>query len=690
MKIVHTASGKAYHLIPGTQLEIERPNLFFNEYGEQSLPVDLPDTDLNRQLTGYPDLLANLRKPVAGLECSIHDGDFFVHARQALLGMKRGEKITTSFYLNEGAFLSRIQDVPLPGIFGEETIPGVRTVAEGIAFCSGLMDGGNPHYGIFPVVHEGDAAYAYDKMLNKLEYDNDTTSYKLWNAVDRTLSEGEGDNARHTHYPAGCFITPFIRAVYLLRRVLKHFGYELNENLLTSVEPFKSMVFVNNTADALLGGTIRVGQLVPDITCSELIDLFRKKFCCEFYSDETTMTVGVIFMKDLAVQQPDIDLSDCLTGTLDIEFATYKRLVLKPREVHRYGDSESLEEFGGLSAVRSMYPTAYYSDYYGGFYRHRYNGEGDKEERLCTDVLPYDDGGNQEAYEVEIPETLCPEVEYGVPGVTSLSRAPYIGGIRYLNSKLVKTTSAGDEEQEEDANELKAMLLLVYWNLSQNYNGNYIKKDAVGGLHARNYGYITGTIGNVGESVDLYEYSLCYNGAKGIYSMFWREFDTLLRNALHKVTAELYITQAKKHRVSPFKPVCIDGVKLLPDVLRYTVGAADVPVESSFYSANLQAPIAYGEKAEEMGRTGYYWKWHSVETEISEDAFTAAGGVYPSDFPFIAVTGGYISPPRPTREQYEAGGRYHGHTSYVAEYDILAQKHVFRKVEWWLAAMKDV
>lgn len=28
MKIIHTASGKAYHLAPGTQLEIERPNLF--------------------------------------------------------------------------------------------------------------------------------------------------------------------------------------------------------------------------------------------------------------------------------------------------------------------------------------------------------------------------------------------------------------------------------------------------------------------------------------------------------------------------------------------------------------------------------------------------------------------------------------------------------------------------------------
>ena len=48
MKIINTASGLAYQLTSGTQLKVERPNLFFNEYGEQTFPLDLPDTDLNR------------------------------------------------------------------------------------------------------------------------------------------------------------------------------------------------------------------------------------------------------------------------------------------------------------------------------------------------------------------------------------------------------------------------------------------------------------------------------------------------------------------------------------------------------------------------------------------------------------------------------------------------------------------
>ena len=38
MKIVHS-SGKELKLNPGTVLEMERSNPFFNEYGEQSLAV---------------------------------------------------------------------------------------------------------------------------------------------------------------------------------------------------------------------------------------------------------------------------------------------------------------------------------------------------------------------------------------------------------------------------------------------------------------------------------------------------------------------------------------------------------------------------------------------------------------------------------------------------------------------------
>ena len=46
MKITNSKTGKSYQLIPGTQLEVERPNLFFNEWGfphEAAMRLSVPN-----------------------------------------------------------------------------------------------------------------------------------------------------------------------------------------------------------------------------------------------------------------------------------------------------------------------------------------------------------------------------------------------------------------------------------------------------------------------------------------------------------------------------------------------------------------------------------------------------------------------------------------------------------------------
>jgi hypothetical protein len=168
MKIVHTPSGKAYHLDPDTQLEVERTNPFFNDAGEQTLPLTLPDSDHNRAILGYPDALANIKKPGQNIDATISDGEYFTPCRQAILGAKRNEGIETSFYMNEGAFFSRIPDTGLSAVFAGESIPGVATVQQGIAFCRDLLFHRHDIFAIFPVLAKG-----YDdkttKWLNRVE-----------------------------------------------------------------------------------------------------------------------------------------------------------------------------------------------------------------------------------------------------------------------------------------------------------------------------------------------------------------------------------------------------------------------------------------------------------------------------------------------------------------------------------------
>lgn len=54
--------------------------------------------------------------------------------------------------MNEGAFLAKISDVSLKEIFGDEVIPEVSSIAEGINFCRSLITGTHPNYAIFPVL----------------------------------------------------------------------------------------------------------------------------------------------------------------------------------------------------------------------------------------------------------------------------------------------------------------------------------------------------------------------------------------------------------------------------------------------------------------------------------------------------------------------------------------------------------
>ena len=207
MKIVHKESGNAYQLDPGTRLEIERLNPYLSDYGEQSLPVTLPDTALNRELTGYPEQLANLKKPSASIDCMIEDGEYVLPCRQAILGAKREEGITTSFYMNEGSFYTRLNKVSLKEVFGDETVPDVDSVSGAIDFCRSLLDGSNAMFMIFPIMvangSNEDGSMRY-KLLNR--YDDAHGTMDFYNA--QPVTESVDDTV--VTLPAGCDMTPFV------------------------------------------------------------------------------------------------------------------------------------------------------------------------------------------------------------------------------------------------------------------------------------------------------------------------------------------------------------------------------------------------------------------------------------------------------------------------------------------------
>lgn len=121
MEIIHS-SGQAYELSPDTKIELTRTNPFFNEIGEQSLPVNIPASQRNTSLLGQPHRADRQQKIPASLDVSIRSGIFSLNARQVILSAQKNDEIQTSFYIRTGAFYEKIRDVTLVEIFKDKRI----------------------------------------------------------------------------------------------------------------------------------------------------------------------------------------------------------------------------------------------------------------------------------------------------------------------------------------------------------------------------------------------------------------------------------------------------------------------------------------------------------------------------------------------------------------------------------------
>lgn len=429
MKITNLEKGEDYNLKPDTQIQIERTNPFFNDYGEQSTPLELPASERNRRLLGFPDSFGR-RVKMQPTDVAIQDGEYFSQCRQVVLSAQYEGSISTSFYMNDGSFYSRIQNVKLKDIFKDEFIPGVTNVEEGIEFCRRLRTNESDEYGIFPVLLTDDSgvksglnykvlnAYGRDQVLKwskiypwwdfqfpaaqAFNPDIAEADCDFYNAVQRIEYV---DNIPITLTP-GYYISPFIRANYLLKRVFAYFGYTLQDNFFTRTDPFRKMVVVNNVMDVLVNGRIKISDLVPDCSCADFIAAFRKKFCCEFTSDEGKRTADVIFLRDALNAAPEEDLTRQVTQEPTLSYKSekdYKRVTLSPAEKVDTDLSDTFDDFDGM--VKSN-PGAYFNQEDGAFYKLGWSGNYEVLTKIGEASQDYNTGDKLEAKEIKVPEVI--------------------------------------------------------------------------------------------------------------------------------------------------------------------------------------------------------------------------------------------------------------------------------------------
>ena len=674
MKITN-ASGEDYDLPPGLTLEIERTNPFFNDYGEQSLPVTLPPTAKNRRLLSYPDDIRGLTKSSQRANVMLSHGAYAMRCRQAILSGNKSTGIETSFYLNTGAFYEKYQDVSLSDIFGEKTIP-FNSVADAIQFCKGLYTSYNEQFACFPVRLD-------DATLNQFRFRSTSGTPPVFVNEEATSMEVDG---KTIYLDPGYYITPFIRANYLLKEVLSYFGYTLLDNFFTETEPFKSMVFLNNNIDTLVKSEIRYVQIIPDCMVSTLLNMYRNLFCCEFIPDEVNRTIEIRLFDSVLADRPVTDLTPCMARSYTVDHpAKFRQLKLSANYVNAtqtFGTSlhsdlnrdNQVSNFKNLRELLLKHPDAEYDPLTGSFIRYGFRGIYEISQIVGYVTCDYYAGGVLETEEKKadctIPTTVLDKRRSDRESQTYLS--VFVGSGRALNSTIVmdseapaKESETGDDQAKDAKNEELPLM------------PSFVVRHSSGAFDQ-------GTTMNCDDQgTRLFDYILAHNGPDGLFERFWRNYDTLLRNSFLKVKVPLLLPETEKLQLSEYKKILLDGQELFPDKIRFIANKMEV-VESDFYTTKLYTPLSTAlPEAERLPVPSPYkwtphWELHSPDPTKQRVAF-------------VEESIAFYKPP--TAAQFYQGGRFHQRECPVLYYARTSTSGPVDPVEgtmtvWLTAALK--
>lgn len=618
MKIIQQHSGQPFQLFPDTTLEIERTNPFFNEYGETSLPATLPDTPYNRSLLGQSQSMAVKKKIDQKQDVIISEGVQSYPARMTVLSGKERESFSVSFAMSDGAMNSRLSATQLSDIFGDETIPGVTSVTEGVNFCRSLIDGSNPHYAIFPVLMDGDTDDTGKKTFRCLNnYGYQDTSGKwitapgatsdFYNAVVR--SELVDDVLMSI--PIGFDMTPFMKANYLLERIFAYLGYTINDNFFTQTPIFTQLVFLNNVRDTLINGSIRLRQLLPPVMASTIINLYRKKFCCEFIPDEVTKTISIKLFNEAITEPVSIDLSSFLDARPEVTFPDkYKQLIIASE--NSVAPLTEKETFNSAAELFSKYPAATYDPLTGSFVRKGFQELTELTEIVATSSMRYYEGGNLATEEITVPDSL-PLLELNPYLNNSYEGAPahflYIGSSQLLNSKMLTSATSQTEVTDTDTSSGESLKpILAFYDNAYQLNGYTYPHGTISNKVIHYPANYIPYVGFGSWQTRLSDYALTYYGDDGIFERFYRKYDTMLRNSMHTVKASLLPPPAIKNTLPPCQKVLLNGQELFINTFKYSLGVGYDPLQSEFFTIRSYEPVLQAKTIDQLSSSSNY-KW---------------------------------------------------------------------------------
>jgi hypothetical protein len=572
------------------KITVERTNPLLNDQGSLSLTYPIKRTPNNDYLLGFPHKYSRKAKYDIKTDVNIRAGLLNENATLQMTSVD-SDQIEATFLLYESTFYAKIKEVTLPTVFegverwfDAETVPVATRIANIVATLQTMISR-NPVYDydkdftIFPVTNSLDIENATDFGAIDL-VPISVSRLNLINAVKYTASGVEliasnsftvkDDDNNQIAVPVGYGISPFLRMGYILRKAFEYFGLNLEQNMFDyGNNKYRRVVVLNNTQDAIMKGYLIESQLVPDCTVNEFLNIIREAFNAEFFIDVPSKTAKLVFFEDIMGAAPDMDLSAYLTEDPAIEFANAVSVKLAVG-TSLPSATTSTETFPQFKAKYSGYSDSFpgimnegiYPNFAKNTIRNKsvpdYIGGTSSDYRAILlsslNFQVYDETIDVDYEEHTIPvEAPVGVWAYASDGNTDGQYVAMIGDFRRLNTHLVLNNVA--QKEDETANNSAIWALDSYALLTPGstlVRRGQMMDDNVNGLSLHTW------------------------GTQGLFAKFWNNYDKLLRNSWHTVTAQCRIPAKVLQSWDFTRMKLLDGQLMIANKLTYEL--TDDPV----------------------------------------------------------------------------------------------------------------
>lgn len=560
MKLI-LSDGTAVPLSADFSFDMELHNSFFSDEGSASLPVQIPATKELLSRLGNPERLASDSPYVRILDAELSAGIFRHTGKLIIASVRRDDHVEAVLAVNDGDFNTSCGELRLPDIMSASygSAHTFDSAAELSQYLVSIYTGDteDPDLILFPVAvnrQESDGVVSYS-------YLNEPAGASLTDGLQwesRIVQDGD----RQTSVPDGYGLAPFLYLDRMMVMLFSSCGWTLQ---LTRQQTalLHSLVIVHRCADSCVRGYIDYGDLVPDITMSELIEWLRCRFHGQIRFDTSRKEARLVLMEDMLQADGDLDLTNCVHDYPQVLLDAPSRVRLSvdtsldgaspaaatlSELVQRYGYIwyENEQDFAGSSHKDCLVCRLASGDYYE---VRRNMAGGVSKVRIGSNAMPYDRCNTEEAEDYQAIDCITPMVFCG-------SRLmPFVGDVIHRHTNRLGQTAETPSPQP--------LLLCRYGELSS--DGSY------------RYG-TTQSYDDAGEPVA----GALTLTPEGLYGQFWQQYNNLLLGGRVHVRAVVHHQVSDLSVFDIYRPKRYLGQHLLPVSVRAAIGQDVQPGECEY------------------------------------------------------------------------------------------------------------